>query len=61
MLVLSRVINERVFIDTPSGRIDVVIVEVRGDRVRLGFEAPRTFQIHRDNAKSLTPKERSDH
>ena len=44
MLVLSRKKNESIII-----RDDIVItvVEVRGDRVRLGIEAPREVPVHR--------------
>lgn len=45
MLVLSRKENEVVVID--GGTIEVVVIEIRGDRVRLGFKAPRETSIHR--------------
>ena len=44
MLVLSRKKGESVMID---GGIIVTVVEVRGDKVRLGFEAPREVTIDR--------------
>ncbi len=44
MLVLSRKINETVII---AGNIKVVVVEIRGDKVRLGFEAPKDVTVHR--------------
>lgn len=59
MLILTRQNDERVFIDMPSGRISVTIVEIRGSQVRLGFEAPREFEIHRDDIKKTAPRERS--
>ncbi len=43
MLVLSRKKNEAVMI----GDIPVVIVEIRGDKVRLGIEAPKYVPVHR--------------
>ena len=45
MLVLSRRKNEGIVFDGP-GR--VVIVEIRGDKVRLGFEADKSVTVHRD-------------
>lgn len=44
MLVLSRKKNESVVI---NNEITVVIVEIRGDRVRLGIEAPQYIPVHR--------------
>lgn len=49
MLVLSAKPGERVLID--GGRIVVTVVRVQGDQVRLGFDAPRSVQIVRENAK----------
>ena len=45
MLVLSRKKNERVMINND---IRVIVVEIRRDKVRLGFEAPAGVQIHRE-------------
>lgn len=44
MLVLTRKKNESVII---GDNIAVRVCEIRGDRVRLGFTAPRGVQIHR--------------
>jgi carbon storage regulator len=44
MLVLSRKRNESIVID---GNIVVTIVDIRGDKVRLGIEAPKEVPIHR--------------
>lgn len=44
MLVLSRKRNESVVI---NDEIVVTVVEVRGDKVRLGIQAPRDVPIHR--------------
>ena len=44
MLVLSRKKNESIII---KDDIVVMVVEVRGDKVRLGIEAPREVPVHR--------------
>ena len=44
MLVLSRKKNESIVINND---ITVVVVEIRGDKVRLGVEAPIEVPVHR--------------
>ena len=44
MLVLSRKKNESIVINDD---ITVVVVEIRGDKVRLGVEAPKEVPVHR--------------
>lgn len=44
MLVLSRKKNESIVI---NNNITIVVVEVRGDKVRLGIEAPKDIPVHR--------------
>ena len=44
MLVLSRQSNETIII---GDNIRVTIVEVRGDKVRIGIDAPRDVTVHR--------------
>ena len=44
MLVLSRKRNQQIVIDE---KIVVTVVEIRGDKVRLGIEAPRERSVHR--------------
>ncbi len=44
MLVLTRKTNESIIID---GGIEVMVVQVRGNRVRLGFRAPSHVSIQR--------------
>jgi carbon storage regulator len=37
-------LNEAIVI---AGHINITIVEVRGDKVRLGIEAPKDVPVHR--------------
>ena len=49
MLVLSRKVNETVVITAPDGtNIVVMLVEVRGDKARIGIAAPTSWTIHRE-------------
>lgn len=45
MLVLSRKSNESIVI---NNNIKVTVVEIRGDKVRLGIEAPKNIPVHRE-------------
>ena len=42
-MVLSRKTNESIMI----GDVEVFIVDVQGDRVRVGIEAPKNVPVHR--------------
>ncbi len=44
MLVLSRKKNESIVI---NDNIVVTVIDIRGNKVRLGFEAPNDVPIHR--------------
>ena len=44
MMVLSRKVGESIVID---GRITVTVVEIRGDKVRLGIVSPPEVPVHR--------------
>lgn len=47
MLVLSRRRNEAIVIDHPKGPVTVVLVEIRGDKARIGVTADKSVLIHR--------------
>lgn len=44
MLVLTRKVNQSIVI---GDEIEVVVLEVRGEQVRIGVRAPRTIAVHR--------------
>jgi len=44
MLILTRKTNERIMI---GDEIEVSVVEIRGDQVKLGIVAPRNVKVHR--------------
>lgn len=49
MLVLSRKRDESIDVDggIEFGGVTISVVEIRGDKVRLGIEAPKFRSIHR--------------
>lgn len=54
MLVLSRKKNESIIIDE---HIVITVVEIRGDKVRLGIEAPKEIPIHRSEVHAAIHSE----
>ena len=45
MLVLTRKIGESIFIDQ---NVKVTILEVKGDKIRVGVDAPREVRVDRE-------------
>lgn len=54
MLVLSRKLNQAIRINDD---IRIVVVDVRGDKVRLGIEAPKTTPVHREEIWAALQRE----
>lgn len=54
MLVLSRKKNESIVV---NDSIVITVVEIRGDKVRLGIEAPREIPIHRSEVRAAIAQE----
>ena len=48
MLVLSRKVNEQIVI---GNNIRMTVISIRGNQVRLGFEAPQSVPIFRDELR----------
>ena len=44
MLILSRKINEKIMI---GDDISISIIEIRGDQVRIGVDAPKSIKVFR--------------
>jgi carbon storage regulator len=58
MLVLSRKKNESIVINND---ITVTVVEIRGDKVRLGIVAPKEVPVHRQEVyDAIHGKETTD-
>jgi carbon storage regulator len=56
MLVLSRKVGESIVIDD---HIKVTVVEIRGDKIRLGIEAPRDVAVWREELAAGTAKNKT--
>jgi carbon storage regulator len=50
MLVLSRKKNERIVI---GENIVITIVEIRGDKIRIGIDAPKDIPVDREEVRTL--------
>lgn len=55
MLVLSRQKDESIMI---GDDVEITIVDVRGDKVRLGINAPRSVSVHRKEIYLAIQKEK---
>lgn len=58
MLVLSRKLDESIIIETSHGPIEVRVVRLSGDTVRLGIEAPRDVPVNRQEIYEIIQRER---
>jgi carbon storage regulator len=58
MLVLSRKKNESIVINND---IIVTVVEIRGDKVRLGIVAPKEVPVHRQEIYEAIHGKEPDH
>ena len=57
MLVLSRQRDETIMI---GDEIEITVVDIRGDKVRLGINAPRTIQVHRKEVYEAIRRENTE-
>jgi len=55
MLVLSRKQDEAIII---GDDVKIVVVSIRGDKVRLGVEAPREVGVHREEVYAVIQQEK---
>ncbi len=57
MLVLSRQRDETIMI---GDDIEITVVDIRGDKVRLGINAPRSVQVHRKEVYEAIQRENAE-
>ncbi|QDT64465.1 carbon storage regulator CsrA [Calycomorphotria hydatis] len=54
MLVLSRKKDEKIII---GDQITLMVIEIRGDKVRLGIDAPKDVSVHREEVYNAIKRE----
>ncbi len=57
MLVLSRKKDEKIVI---GDNITLMVIEIRGDKVRLGIDAPRDVTVHREEIYDAIKRESTE-
>lgn len=58
MLVLLRAKDESVVVSTVEGPIEIMVLDIKEGKVRLGFVAPRNIPIHRKEIHLQLEKEK---
>lgn len=56
MLVLSRKVDEKIHV---GNDVWIMVLEIRGDKVRLGVEAPEDVPVHRGEIWQQIQREES--
>ena len=54
--MLSRKQNESIMV----GEIQITVIEIKGDKVRLGIEAPKNVPVHRKEIYELIQRKKND-
>jgi carbon storage regulator len=57
MLVLSRTKDESIMV---GDNVEITIVDVRGDKVRLGITAPQEIPVHRREVYDAIQREKAE-
>lgn len=57
MLVLSRKKDEKIII---GDNITIMVVDIQGDKVRLGIDAPREVTVHREEVYQAIQKKQHE-
>lgn len=57
MLVLTRKVNQSIII---GDDIEIVVLEVRGEQIRLGIKAPKNVVVHRKEIYEQIVEENRD-
>ncbi len=58
MLILTRRPVEKIMMQLPIGLVEVIVLGVKGNQVRIGFVAPKELEIHRQEYYEFLKQER---
>lgn len=48
MLVLTRKTNQKIILSTHTDEVEIVVLDVKGDAIKLGIKAPQNIGIYRE-------------
>ena len=57
-LILSRKVDQKIIVG--DGLLEITVVEIRGDKVRLGFRGDRKLSVHREEVYEAILKEKQN-
>ncbi len=60
MLVLSRKKDEQIVIGEGDNLITLVVVEIKGDKCRIGIDAPKSIPVHRAEIYEIIVREKTE-
>ena len=60
MLVLSRRTDQEIVIGEPGNEVVIRLVEIRGDKIRIGIVADKSVPVHRREVYDLIHGERTN-
>lgn len=59
MLVLSRKMLEQIVVDVGGTIIQITVVDIRGDKTRIGIDAPKDVPVHRREIYDAIQREKT--
>ena len=60
MLVLSRRIDEAIIIGSGKDAIKIVVVDILGNKIRLGIEANKDIPVHRQEVHDAIENDKNE-
>ncbi len=61
MLVLSRLVGERIFITAPDGtRLTIALCDLERGKAKIGVDAPDDWTIHREEVQTKLDQQKAN-